>query len=131
MKNKRIFVSPLLLSFKSQQKVKTVFIDTSKRLFTLISPRDWHFASQNSRITCENQCHPLIPHSPCRTKEHKMRRWMTYEQVAKEIQIPLKSLYLYHYRGEGPKTSRFGRHLRVLEADLITWQEERANIKTL
>ncbi len=58
-----------------------------------------------------------------------MRKWLKFDEIATEINVPLKSLYLYHYRGEGPKTSRFGRHLRVLEADLIKWQEERANIE--
>ncbi len=58
-----------------------------------------------------------------------MRQWLTFQEVSQEIRVPLKSLYLYHYRGDGPKTSRFGRHLRVLEADLIKWQEERAKIE--
>lgn len=53
-----------------------------------------------------------------------MRKWLTFKEVAHELQIPLKSLYYYHYQGNGPKTSRYGRHLRVLEEDLITWQKE-------
>ncbi len=54
-----------------------------------------------------------------------MRKWLTFKEVAHELQIPLKSIYYYHYQGTGPKTSRYGRHLRVLEKDLIAWQKER------
>jgi predicted DNA-binding transcriptional regulator AlpA len=53
-----------------------------------------------------------------------MRRWLTFKEVAEELQIPLKSFYQYHYLGTGPKTHRFGKHLRVLESDLIAWEEE-------
>ncbi len=54
-----------------------------------------------------------------------MRNWLTFKEVANELKIPLKSFYHYHYQGMGPKTSRYGRHLRVLETDLITWQQDR------
>jgi hypothetical protein len=53
-----------------------------------------------------------------------MRKWLSFKEVAEELQIPLKSLYQYHHNGQGPKTSRFGKHLRVLESDLIAWEEE-------
>lgn len=58
-----------------------------------------------------------------------MRNWLTFQEVAAEIRIPLKTLYRYHYTGTGPKASRFGRHLRVLESDLIEWQESSSHKK--
>ena len=53
-----------------------------------------------------------------------MRNWLTFKEVADELKIPLKTIYGYHYRGLGPKVTRFGRHLRVLETDLLEWQKE-------
>lgn len=53
-----------------------------------------------------------------------MRKWLTFTDVAEELGIPVKSLYLYHYRGDGPLVHRYGRHLRILESDLLKWHEE-------
>ena len=62
---------------------------------------------------------------PCQKRGKSVRNWLTFKEVANELKIPLKSFYHYHYQGMGPKTSRYGRHLRVLETDLITWQQDR------
>ena len=56
-------------------------------------------------------------HIPVREERHWMRNWLTFEEVASELRIPLKSLYLYHYQGRGPHYSRYGKHLRVLEEE--------------
>ncbi len=56
-----------------------------------------------------------------------MRKWLTFKEVASELQIPLKSLYFYHYQGKGPNYSQYGKHLRVLEEDLIAWEKEMSN----
>jgi hypothetical protein len=52
-----------------------------------------------------------------------MSRWFTFEEISIELGIPLKSIYFYHERGDGPRVHKFGKHLRVLDADLLMWQE--------
>jgi hypothetical protein len=54
-----------------------------------------------------------------------VRKWFNFQEASSEIGIPLKSFYLYYYRGEGPKVHRFGKHLRILEEDLVVWQKSR------
>ena len=61
--------------------------------------------------------------------EECMSRWYTFEEIAKNLAIPLKSLYFYHESGNGPQVYKFGRHLRVMESDLIQWQADNLLIK--
>ena len=84
--------------------------------------RDYIF----DQITFSNMCHHLRTTNPWEKWGGFIRRWLTFKEVATELQIPLKSIYGYHYKGIGPKVSKYGRHLRVLETDFIAWQEERA-----
>jgi predicted DNA-binding transcriptional regulator AlpA len=53
-----------------------------------------------------------------------MFRYYTFEQIADLLGIPLKTIYFYHNRGDGPQVHKFGKHLRVLESDFIQWQEQ-------
>ena len=52
-----------------------------------------------------------------------MSRWYTFEEISNELAIPIKSIYFYHERGDGPRVYRFGKHLRVKEVDFLAWQE--------
>jgi hypothetical protein len=47
-----------------------------------------------------------------------MSRWYTFKEISNELGIPIKSIYFYHERGDGPRVYKFGKHLRVLETDL-------------
>ena len=53
-----------------------------------------------------------------------MSRWYTFEEIATQLSIPLKSIYHYHESGSGPQVHKFGKHLRVLESDFLNWQEK-------
>lgn len=50
--------------------------------------------------------------------------WFSFKNISQEMGIPIKSIYLYHERGDGPRVHKFGKHLRVLETDLRLWQEK-------
>jgi hypothetical protein len=52
-----------------------------------------------------------------------MSRWYTFEEISNELAIPIKSIYFYHERGDGPRVHRFGKHLRVHEMDFLAWQK--------
>lgn len=52
-----------------------------------------------------------------------MSRWYTFEAIAQELQIPLKTIYFYHEKGVGPRAHKFGKHLRVLDEDFLNWKQ--------
>lgn len=52
-----------------------------------------------------------------------MSHWYTFEEISIELGISIKSIYFYHERGDGPRVHKFGKHLRVLEADFLEWQQ--------
>lgn len=52
-----------------------------------------------------------------------MSLWYTFEEISTQLGIPIKSIYFYHERGDGPRVHKFGKHLRVSEADLLIWQK--------
>jgi hypothetical protein len=53
-----------------------------------------------------------------------MSRWYTFEGIAEELAIPLKTIYFYHERGDGPRVHKFGKHLRVLDEDFLAWKQD-------
>jgi hypothetical protein len=55
----------------------------------------------------------------------KMKNWYTFEEISEELGIPLKSIYMYHRRGDGPNAHQFGKHLRVHHTELIKWQNRK------
>lgn len=54
-----------------------------------------------------------------------MNRYYTFKDLSALLSIPLKTIYYYHKVGQGPKTHKFGKHLRVSETSFQKWQEER------
>ena len=44
-----------------------------------------------------------------------MSRWYNFKEISIQLGIPVKSIYFYHERGDGPRVHKFGRHLRVLD----------------
>ncbi|MCF8549432.1 MAG: helix-turn-helix domain-containing protein [Pontimonas sp.] len=50
-----------------------------------------------------------------------MTELMSFEDVAKRANLPLRTLYYLHQKGRGPKATKLGRHLRVTEDDFFEW----------
>ncbi len=50
--------------------------------------------------------------------------WLSLQQIAGEIGVPLASLYNQRSRGVGPRGYRIGRHIRVRRSDLNEWLEK-------
>jgi predicted DNA-binding transcriptional regulator AlpA len=46
---------------------------------------------------------------------------MKLSDVATEAQLPIRTVYYLHQAGNGPKTVRLGRHLRVRRSDFESW----------
>jgi predicted DNA-binding transcriptional regulator AlpA len=52
-----------------------------------------------------------------------VRTWLTFPEMAEDLNLPTGTLYAYHRRGDGPQTYRFGKHLRVRRSDYEIWEE--------
>ncbi|RBM20132.1 excisionase [Prauserella sp. PE36] len=53
------------------------------------------------------------------------RLW-TVEEVAAYLGVPVKTLYQWKWRGEGPPVRKIGRHLRYVPAAVRRWATEAA-----
>jgi excisionase family DNA binding protein len=48
-------------------------------------------------------------------------RLLSVEDLAELLQVPMRTIYDWRYRGDGPKPIRVGRHLRFDPADVARW----------
>ena len=48
-------------------------------------------------------------------------RLLTVEDLATFLDVPIKTLYAWRYRGEGPVGFRVGRHIRYRWSDVEQW----------
>lgn len=54
-----------------------------------------------------------------------LRPLLSVEELSAVLQVPVKTLYQWRFRGEGPKPIRVGRYLRYDPTDVATWVEAR------
>ena len=47
------------------------------------------------------------------------------QQLANYLDVPVKTLYAWRYRREGPPAFRVGRHLRYRRSDIQRWIQQR------
>src|SRR5680860_1516012 len=52
-------------------------------------------------------------------------RLLTAEQLANFLDVPIKTLYAWRYRGEGPIGFRVGRYIRYRWVDVEVWIDDR------
>jgi hypothetical protein len=55
-----------------------------------------------------------------------MSRWYTFEEISVQLGTPIKNIYFYHKRGDGPRVHKFSKHLRVL--DITYCDGEKTNL---
>jgi excisionase family DNA binding protein len=55
---------------------------------------------------------------------------LTPAEVAEILQIPLKTLYQWRHRSEGPPALKIGRHLRFRPVDVAAFIDDRAPPRT-
>ncbi|HLQ55153.1 MAG TPA: helix-turn-helix domain-containing protein [Streptosporangiaceae bacterium] len=58
---------------------------------------------------------------PIQVPDEREHRLLTPQQLASELQVPLKTIYQWHSRGGGPRAYRVGRHLRYRREDVERW----------
>ena len=52
-------------------------------------------------------------------------RLLTCEDLASFLDVPIKTLYSWRYRGEGPLGFRVGKHIRYRWTDIERWIGDR------
>lgn len=54
-----------------------------------------------------------------------MEKLLTPQDLADYLDVPIKTLYAWRYRKEGPPSYRIGRHLRYRPSDVEQWIDRR------
>jgi excisionase family DNA binding protein len=57
----------------------------------------------------------------------RMDRLVNVKELASYLDVPVKTLYAWRYRREGPPAFRVGRHLRYRWSDVERWVEGRVD----
>ncbi|QBJ94983.1 DNA-binding protein [Rhodococcus sp. ABRD24] len=52
--------------------------------------------------------------------------WLSREEVAGRIKLPVKTLAQWASQGKGPRFSKIGRFARYKMSDLIAWEDAQA-----
>jgi excisionase family DNA binding protein len=55
------------------------------------------------------------------------REFMSPEDLAEYLGVPLPSVYAWRYKGTGPPAYRVGRHVRYRVEDVAAWLDDRAD----
>jgi excisionase family DNA binding protein len=55
-------------------------------------------------------------------------RWMTPEEVAERLRVPMATLYAWRYKNIGPAAVRLGRHLRYRVEAVEAWEAEQEQL---
>lgn len=50
---------------------------------------------------------------------------LTPGDLAIREQVPIKTVYMWNYKGSGPKALSIGRHVRYRLADVLAWEASR------
>jgi excisionase family DNA binding protein len=56
-----------------------------------------------------------------------MTTYLTTEQVAEYLSVPVNTLYQWRLRGTGPRAARVGRHLRWKLSEVDRWMEQQTH----
>lgn len=59
------------------------------------------------------------------TKLHKPQsEWLSIEQLASELGVPLATVHAWNYKGTAPRRVRVGKHVRYRREDVDRWLAE-------
>lgn len=57
-------------------------------------------------------------------QENPLRRLLAVEELADLLQVPVRTIYQWRHRGDGPRPIRVGRYLRYDPVDVAAWLED-------
>lgn len=52
------------------------------------------------------------------------QEWLTIEELANELDVPVRTVYAWRVKGTGPRGATFGRHVRFRRSDVDAWIEQ-------
>lgn len=58
----------------------------------------------------------------------KEQEWIGVEELAKELGVPVRTIYSWRTKGYGPRGATFGRHVRFRRRDVERWVEQRYDV---
>jgi excisionase family DNA binding protein len=53
-----------------------------------------------------------------------MTRYLSFDEIADVLGVPVRTIYFLNQQGKGPKTLKVGRTFRVSESDFEAWRNE-------
>jgi excisionase family DNA binding protein len=53
--------------------------------------------------------------------------YLTVEELAEELRLPVQTIYAWRYKGAGPRSLKVGRHVRYRRSDVDQWLEDQAD----
>ena len=55
------------------------------------------------------------------------KEWMTPDELATYLRVPLGTVYNWRSRGDGPRGYKIGRHVRYAVEDVDIWLDSQAD----
>ena len=56
--------------------------------------------------------------------------WIGIEQLAEELGVPVRTIYAWRAKNQGPRGATFGKHVRFRREDVDAWMESRLEERT-
>ena len=53
--------------------------------------------------------------------------WLTIDELAEELQVPVRTIYAWRVKGTAPRGATFGKHVRFRRSDVEAWVEKQAD----
>lgn len=64
---------------------------------------------------------PILPFGERHPPKASLERLLSAQELADYLDVPLKTIYAWRYRGRGPRGFRVGRHVRFRMTDVQLW----------
>ncbi len=56
--------------------------------------------------------------------------WIGIEELAEELGVPVRTIYAWRSKNQGPRGATFGKHVRFRRDDVDAWTESRLDNRT-
>jgi excisionase family DNA binding protein len=86
--------------------------------------------NSGATVTCSTglmRLHPVTSERDASHSDQPPPRLLTVQELAEILQVSVKTIYTWRYRGEGPPGVVVGRHLRFRAADVVAWLDDRTS----
>jgi excisionase family DNA binding protein len=74
---------------------------------------------------------PSLPFGQPPPPQTRLERLLSAQELADYLDVPLKTIYAWRYRGQGPRGFRVGRHVRFRLSDVHHWVSDQLDKDSL